>query len=73
MDGRQAANETAPSRTVWDWVLVAAATTIFIVFASIARVPQLLLNWTPAALLTIALLVLLFICTVALYRTTRFR
>jgi len=72
MDGRQAAGESAPSRTIWDWLLVAAASAIFIVFASMARVPQLSLNWLPAALLTIALLVLLFICTVALYRTTRF-
>jgi len=72
MDGRQAADESAPSRTVWDWLLVAAATAIFIVFAGMARVPQLSVNLLPAALLTIALLILLFICTIALYRTTRF-
>src|SRR5262249_49533464 len=72
MDGRHPAGESAPSRTVWDWLLVAAATAIFVLFASMARVPQLPLNWAPAALLTIALLVLLFICTRALYRTTRF-
>ena len=72
MDGRQAAGESAPRRTVWDWLLVAAATAIFVFFASMVRVPQLSLNWLPAALLTIALLVLLFICALALYRTTRF-
>src|SRR5919108_81659 len=72
MDGRQAAGESAPSRTIWDWLLVAGATAIFVVFASMARVPQLSVNWVPAALLTIALLVLLFICALALYRTTRF-
>jgi drug/metabolite transporter (DMT)-like permease len=72
MDGRQAAGESAPSRTVWDWLLVAAATAIFVVFASMARVPELSLNRLPAALLTIALLVLLFICALALWRTTRF-
>src|SRR5215831_6317216 len=44
MNGRQATGESAPSRTIWDWLLVAAATAIFIVFASIARVPQLSLN-----------------------------
>src|SRR5579864_4487109 len=70
MDGRQAADEPVPSRSVWDWLLVAAVTAIFLVFASIARVPQLSLNWVPAALLTAALLVLLFICTLALWRTT---
>jgi hypothetical protein len=37
-----------------------------------ARVPELPLNWLPAALLTLALLVLLFVCTLALWRTTRF-
>src|SRR5947199_6887356 len=52
MDGRQAAGESAPSRSVWDWLLVAAATAIFVVFASMARVPQLSLNLVPAALLT---------------------
>src|SRR6266568_3827492 len=72
MDGRQAAGESAPIRTIWDWLLVAVATAIFVVFATMARVPQLSLNWVPAALLTIALLVLLFICTLALWRTTRF-
>jgi len=72
MDGRQAAGESAPSRSVWDWLLVAAATAIFAVLASMARVPQMSLNWVPAALLTTALLVLLFICTLALWRTTRF-
>ncbi|HVH72482.1 MAG TPA: GRP family sugar transporter [Candidatus Dormibacteraeota bacterium] len=72
MNGRQAVGESAPSRTVWDWLLVAGATAIFVVFASVARVPQLSLNWIPAALLSVALLVLLFICTLALWRTTRF-
>jgi len=72
MDGRRAAGESAPTRTVWDWLLVAAATAVFVVFAAMARVPQLPLHWAPAALLTIALLVLLFVCTLALYRTTRF-
>jgi hypothetical protein len=72
MDGRQAAGESAPSRTFWDRLVVAVATAIFVIFASNARVPQLSLNWVPAALLTAALLVLLFICTLALWRTTRF-
>ena len=72
MDGRQAAGESAPSRTVWDWLLVAAATASFVIFATMARVPELSLNWIPAALLTLALLVLLFICTLALWHITGF-
>ena len=72
MDGRQAAGESAPSRTVWDWLLVAVASAIFVFFAAMARIPQMSLHWGPAALLTAALLVLLFFCGFALWRTTRF-
>src|SRR5216110_3474776 len=45
MDGRQAAGELAPSRSVWDWLLVAAASAVFMVFATMARVPQMSLHW----------------------------
>ena len=72
MDGRQAADESKPSRSLRDWLLVAGATSIFAVFAAIARVPQISLSYGPAALLTAALLVLLFICGLALWRITRF-
>ena len=72
MDGRQAADELAPSRSMWDWLLVAAASAIFVVFAGMARVPQMSLHAGPAALLIVALLLLLFICTLALWRTTHF-
>jgi glucose uptake protein GlcU len=72
MDGRQAASESKPSRSAWDWLLIAVATGIFVVFAAMARVPQMSFHWGPAALLTAALLVLLFICGLALWRTTRF-
>jgi drug/metabolite transporter (DMT)-like permease len=72
MDGRQAAGEFAPSRTIWDWLLVAAATAIFIFFATMARVPQMSLHWAPAALLIAALLALLLVCGLTLWRTTRF-
>lgn len=72
MDGRQAAGEAKASRSAWDWLLVAAATAIFVIFATIARVPQMSLHWGPAALLSAALLLLLLICGLALWRTTRF-
>src|SRR5690349_18428501 len=72
MDGRQAAGELAPSRSAWDWLLVGAASAVFVVFASMARVPQMSLHWGPAALLAVALIALLFVCTLALWRTTRF-
>lgn len=72
MDGRQAAGEAKPSRSAWDWLLVAIATTVFVVFAAMARVPQLSFQWGPAAALTATLLLLLLVCGQALWRTTRF-
>jgi glucose uptake protein GlcU len=72
MDGRQLAGEQKPSRSALDWLLVIAATSVFVIFAAMARVPQMSLHWGPAALLTLALFLLLIICGLALWRTTRF-
>ena len=72
MDGRQLAGEQKPSRSALDWLVVIAATSVFVIFATMARVPQMSLHWAPAALLTAALFLLLIICGLALWRTTRF-
>src|SRR5712671_1587440 len=72
MDGRQLAGELKPSRSVLDWLLVVAATSVFVIFAVMARVPQMSLHWGPAALLTAILFLFLIICGLALWRTTRF-
>src|SRR6267154_1078934 len=72
MDGRQAAGELKPSRSALDWFLVAVATGIFAVFAAMARAPRLSFHWGPAAVLSAATLVLLFVCGLKLWRTTRF-
>src|SRR5437773_1446560 len=72
MDGRQLLSEAKPSRSALDWLLVVFATSVFLIFAAMARVPQLSLHWGPAALLTAALFLLLIICGLALWRTTRF-
>lgn len=72
MDGRQLLGEQKPSRSALDWLLVIAATGVFVFFAVMARVPQISLHWGPAALLTAALFLLLMICGLALWRTTRF-
>jgi drug/metabolite transporter (DMT)-like permease len=72
MDGRQLLGELKPSRSVLDWLLVVLATSVFAIFAAMARVPQMSLRWAPAALLTAVLLLLLAICGLALWRTTRF-
>ena len=72
LDGRRAASETEPRRSVLDWALVAVATSILVGFASIARVPEFSFRWGPAAVLTIATLFLLLVCGERLWRTTRF-
>lgn len=71
-DGRQAASEARPSRSPLDWFLVALATAILIAFAAIARVPTLSFRGGPAFVLAVTLLLLLFVCGTALWRTTRF-
>lgn len=70
--GRQAASEKLPSRSLVDWLLVAVATSILIGFALIARVPQISFHWAPALGLTVALAVLLWVAGRALWRTTGF-
>jgi len=72
MQGRQTAGEVRPPRTVWDWLLVAAASGIFVLFATLARAPRMSFHWAPALLLMAATLALLVVCGVTLWRTTRF-
>ncbi len=73
MQGRSLAGEAKPSRSALDWLLVATATSIFVIFAAMARVPQIAFQWAPAVLLSAASLALLVVCAFTLYRTTRFR
>jgi drug/metabolite transporter (DMT)-like permease len=72
MDGRQVLGEAKPSRNWLDWLLVVAATSVFVIFAAMARVPQMSLHWGPAALLTAVLFLFLVICGLSLWRITRF-
>src|ERR1700682_5408655 len=73
MQGRQAANEAKPSRSALDWVLVFGATCIFVFFATMARAPRMSFHGLPALILSAAILVLLSVCGLALWRTTRFQ
>jgi drug/metabolite transporter (DMT)-like permease len=59
-------------RTLWDWLIVGAATAVFVAFATTARAPNLAMDpgWT--AVLVVALLALLGAGGMALWRTTRF-
>jgi drug/metabolite transporter (DMT)-like permease len=72
MDGRQLLGEAKPSRSALDWLLVVAATSVFLTFAAMARVPQISFYWAPAVFLTALLFLFLIICGLALWRTTRF-
>ena len=72
MQGRDVAGETRPPRSLLDWALVAVATTIFLVLATMARAPMMSLHWAPAVLLVTATLVLFLFCGLTLWRTTRF-
>lgn len=64
--------DAARSRTVWDWLIVAAATAVFLGFAALAERPQLAMDHAWALGLALAMLGLLIGCGVALWRTTRF-
>ena len=71
MEGREL-NGESNRRMFIDWLLVTGVTAIFVVLAAMARVPQMNINLTWAALLSVATLLLLVGCAVALWRTTRF-
>jgi drug/metabolite transporter (DMT)-like permease len=60
------------ARTWLDYLLVTAATTIFITLAVLARAPNMALNWPALIALAAAMLIFLFACGVALWKTTRF-
>ncbi len=59
-------------RTVWDWLIVAAATAVIASFAAFARAPQLPVAYGWAEVLTVAMLALLAASGAALWRATRF-
>jgi len=73
MEGRQASGERKPTRSGLDWLLVGVATSVFIILGAMARVPQMSLHWDAMAILSVASVVLLLVCGVALWRTTRFQ
>ncbi|MGB9464432.1 MAG: GRP family sugar transporter [Candidatus Acidiferrum sp.] len=77
LSGNDASNATGQlavksARTWLDYLLVIAATTIFITLAVLARAPNMALNWPALIALIAAMLTFLFACGVALWRTTRF-
>ena len=59
-------------RSVLDWVLVGIVSVVFLALGSMARLPRMDINWGWALAVSVAMLILLAGCTLALWRTTRF-
>jgi drug/metabolite transporter (DMT)-like permease len=73
MTGRPDISPAIASRSWLDWLLVAAASGIFIYLASVARTPQISFNWLALMLLSVALLASLLVTALVLFRATRFQ
>lgn len=71
MEGRDFGSSSA-SRSLLDWLLILGTTVLFVILASVARLPQIDFSGAWAAVLTAAMLALVGTCSVALWRTTRF-
>jgi drug/metabolite transporter (DMT)-like permease len=71
LDGRSAL-VAAGRRSGLDWFLVVLASAVFIGMAVYARAPQIDVNWGAVVALSVAMLLVLVLCGVALWRTTRF-
>ena len=72
MEGRSF-DSTRHSRTVVDWLLVLGTTGLFVLLASVARLPVMDISLGWGLSLTAAMLALLVGGAIALWRTTRFR
>ena len=71
MEGRDFGS--APiSRSLLDWLLILGTTVLFVILASMARLPQINFSGAWATALTAAMLALVASCSVALWRTTKF-
>jgi len=72
MEGRSFDNRQH-SRTILDWLLIFGTTALFIVLASMARLPAMDISIGWGVALSLATLVLLLAGGIVLWRTTRFR
>jgi drug/metabolite transporter (DMT)-like permease len=72
MQGKDAPSESSGVRRPLDWIVVAVATGVFVFFATLAHAPSLPFNGLIALLLSMSIVILLVVCGVTLWRTTRF-
>ena len=72
MEGRSFGN-TQNSRSLLDWLLIVGTTTLFILLATVARLPLMDISIGWGVALSVAMLALLAAGGIVLWRTTRFR
>ena len=72
MEGKSFRNDSS-ARSLLDWLLILGTTALFVVLATMARLPQMEIGLGWALILAAAMLVLLSSCAISLWRTTRFR
>ena len=71
MEGRDI-NQSELRRTWKDWLLISAATLIFVGFAVLAKVPQMEIQSAWLGLFAVLLIAVLVVGGVALWRVTKF-
>jgi drug/metabolite transporter (DMT)-like permease len=59
-------------RTAFDWLLIVLASGVFILVGAYARAPQIEVNWGAVIALSLAMLLMLAVSGIALWKTTRF-
>jgi drug/metabolite transporter (DMT)-like permease len=65
-------SSTKRGRSWLDWVVVAAATAIFVCLAVVARAPRIAMSWSAASVLCLVMLVFLMASGFALWKVTKF-
>jgi drug/metabolite transporter (DMT)-like permease len=72
MEGREFAAR-ASGRTITDWLLILGSSGLFVALATMAKLPRMNISVGWASVVGAAMLFLLGVCGLALWRTTRFR
>lgn len=72
MEGESFGNDSS-ARSPLDWLLILGTTALFVLLATVARLPRMEISVGWALVLAAAMIILLSSCAIALWRTTRFR
>lgn len=71
-ENSNSARDGRAGRSWLDWAIVLIATAVFVILGALCRAPNLALNWTAVAMLSVAMFLFMAACGVALWRVTRF-